>query len=354
MESIWAFGAISDPVLRLALWCCAGALLLSSLLLLAIVGLRLHLLRNQRREQRFVLRWRPILLECLLAMQLPAAAPSLAANEQYFFLRLWLRLLETVRGDNKQILLQLARNVGCVEFSMRMLDGANRGRQLLAIMALGHLRERAAWEHLRQLAHAPDAGRSFAAMRALIQIAPGHAAEMAELPLLRDDWPLARVTALLQPVSAAFSPALLAALRQQNDLNKVEKSLRLLELLHITPGRAELLPWLAARSPAHLQVRALRVARHPQFLPRIRALCQHQDWRVRVQAAHALGATGGEQDLALLATMLSDAQWWVRYRAAYALLEHPAGGMPLAARLQEELSDRYAVDILKQAIAEHV
>ena len=51
------YAALSDPLLRAALWAGFGAIVVSMLLLMYIVGLRLVLLEQQQRERRFVARW---------------------------------------------------------------------------------------------------------------------------------------------------------------------------------------------------------------------------------------------------------------------------------------------------------
>ena len=50
--------------------------------------------------------------------------------------------------------------------------------------------------------------------------------------------------------------------------------------------------------------------------------------------------------------MLSDKQWWVRYRAAKALEKMPFVSAQEMKDLQYDHYDRFSRDILKQAIAE--
>ena len=54
------FSAISDPILQVALWAGLIALALTAVMALAIVLLRLALLRDQQRWDRFVQTWRPL------------------------------------------------------------------------------------------------------------------------------------------------------------------------------------------------------------------------------------------------------------------------------------------------------
>jgi hypothetical protein len=75
---------------------------------------------------------------------------------------------------------------------------------------------------------------------------------------------------------------------------------------------------------------------------------------VRVHAVSALGDVGEEKDLELLTHLLSDPQWWVRYRAAQAINHLPfvtAGDME---EIKKHLSDGFAIDMLSQVISERM
>jgi hypothetical protein len=49
---------------------------------------------------------------------------------------------------------------------------------------------------------------------------------------------------------------------------------------------------------------------------------------------------------------LSDREWWVRYRAAQALVELPWLAQAELRALQDGLTDRFAADMLAQVVAE--
>lgn len=87
--------------------------------------------------------------------------------------------------------------------------------------------------------------------------------------------------------------------------------------------------------------RALRRHAEPETVPVLLRLLNDDDWRVRAQAARALGALRVTSAAAPLAAAVRDRAWWVRYRAALALaqiggearerlLEVSRGGDPLA------------------------
>jgi hypothetical protein len=67
----------------------------------------------------------------------------------------------------------------------------------------------------------------------------------------------------------------------------------------------------------------LRLLKSAEDLPVVRACLSHEDSCVRVQAAAALGRIGEDDDEDRLVPLLSDREWWVRYRAAQALSRLP-------------------------------
>jgi HEAT repeat protein len=74
-----------------------------------------------------------------------------------------------------------------------------------------------------------------------------------------------------------------------------------------------------------------------------------EDWRVRAQAARALGAVGVAEAVPELTRALSDRSWWVRFRAALALAQLGDAGRSVL-RAARELPDRYAGDMAAMVI----
>jgi HEAT repeat protein len=73
---------------------------------------------------------------------------------------------------------------------------------------------------------------------------------------------------------------------------------------------------------------------------------------VRGQTAKVLGRIGEHSDVNRLIPLLADAEWWVRYRAAQALVGVPFLSMAEIELLRHNLADRFARDMLAQALAE--
>jgi HEAT repeat protein len=71
-----------------------------------------------------------------------------------------------------------------------------------------------------------------------------------------------------------------------------------------------------------------------------------------MQAATLLGRMGHAEDAGRLEKLLGDAEWWVRFRAAQALVRLPGVGARNLEQIRMRLIDRYARDILGQVVAE--
>ncbi len=318
---------------------------------LFILGLRSQRSWELRREQQFQQRWRPLLMQALIDETAITLQP-LARGDRWRFLKLWNRMQESVRGEANQRLAAVAYRLGCQHTARRLLASGNLTRRLFAILTLGHMRDTTAWSLLEFQLRQPVAISSLYAARALIQIDTERGVRTVVPQLLqRDDWEMVRIAILLQEFRDALGGELtrhLAALPAE----RLPRALQLAEALHLHVPADTLLPWLQASQPVELLGAALRLASGHGVLPAVRELASHADWRVRVQAAHALGRLGTEADVAVLTRLLSDPQWWVRYRAAGALANLPFLGRTRLRRLLDELPDRYAREISHQVFAE--
>ena len=339
----------TDIYLQVALWTGIGAMVLTLLVGLQIVWLRLASRRLQRREQAVTLKWRPLLNAAIAGEEL-GNLPDLAKRDRVLFIKLWLHLQQAVRGEASEGLNGIARRLGCDVDMRTLLAHGNRAERLLATLALGHMRDRESWAALARAAHGADSASSVHALWALVQTDPARSAqEMAPLLLRRDDWPLSQLANILQNARSEWQLVLaLALLRVSRE--ELPQALRLVAALRIDLPQAQLRGYLAS-SEAEVVLAALRLSRVPSVLPQVRGHLESTDWRIRLQAVRALGELGDRSDVARLRALLSDPEWWVRYRAAQALTSLPF----LSAAELAELSnagDRYAADMMAQVAAE--
>lgn len=343
------FAALSDPLLRWVLVVSLAVFALCASLLLLIVLLHLRLALRERRLRVVRERWRRLMTRAALGDAVQA--PPVDAREGEILLPLFNELCETVQG--KESLAHFARGAGLDRIARGLLASGSVRRRLLAINTVGHVGPHDAMAELEQTCAEPDPIVSLAAARALLRLDPGHSMpRLVPMMLERGDWSIARLAAMLAASDlAALEIALTSAMRNARG-TRLERLLLLAEVLPPDrSGRWARRALRRARSEAQLAA-ALRLVSDPRDAPLVRRLLDHSSWRVRVRAVTALERVAGQEDLPRLVSALSDPEWWVRLRAARALARLPMFGPEALKRLSEVVSDRFARDALRHAIAE--
>lgn len=341
---------LSHPLF--AAWIGIGAIALSLLLILLLAYLRFSLRRRTQAERTFLATWRPLLLSSLQS-SVATVLPMVARHERIYFLKLWNQLIRSASSNEAaENLIAIAYSVGADRYSRRFLTHGKRVECLLATLTLGHLRDHASWDALVLQTMAADNATSIHAFQALVQIdAAAAAQQLTPLMLARNDWAIAHIAGILQPAHAAFMLPLLEAADEIRAAHLV-RALRLIEALQLPLSHAAILKLLDKDNDTDIIIAALRIASDASLLPYIRPHLQHPDWRVRGQAAKVIGRIGEHPDVNRLIPLLADAEWWVRYRAAQSLVGIPFLSMTEIELLRNNLSDRFARDMLSQAIAE--
>lgn len=341
-----------DLALRVALALGAIAFAVTCSLTLQVLMLRGLAVRRRGAHAAVIERWRPRLLQAAASGEAAVPAP-LAAREREPLLLLWNRLQDGLRGRAHDSLNAWAVSMGLADLARRYASQQRGARRLLGLRTLGHLGRPEDWERLAALLADPRSQVSLAAARALLRVDPGKAAPLVlDQFLARTDWPVPQLGTLLREAGA---DAIGFALAERLLENPPAQQVRLLPLARVTeaPGRGSVIEAVLAiaTEPAVLSA-TLQQVHGPASRPRVQALCAHADWQVRSYAALALGRLGDARDRPLLVRLLSDREWWVRYRAASALLDLPGVDAVAAEALAAALTDRFARDILAQVRAE--
>lgn len=348
------FGTVSDPLVAAALWTAYAALAATATLLLVVGFIRIRLVRRLARERQGAEVWNPLLAQCI--DRVPDALPRLRRRDADVFLVLWCRAQESLRGQAQQHLREMARRLGIRDIARSMLLSGKLRLELLALITLGHLRDRGAIPVLEPfVAHASPLA-SLTAAHALVRIDPASGLpQLLAAATHRDDWPRARVVSILQECDARQVAALLSeAIRAE--LGKAGAgpgATRLLRLHAAADGetlRAAVLAALGTRQDAETLAAALAALSHPEDVLHARRLLNHPEWFVRVAAVRALGRFGGREDFARLTHALADKAWWVRLRAAQALCAIPGVDADELRALRDRLADRFSADALRQAL----
>lgn len=330
-----------------------AALGAAALLAAALIVRRLAR-RRERVRARLAALWRPLLTRVALEDGYQPRATRLRRRHLVDVMEEWNAFQDALRGSGTMRLNELARIIGIDRSARRLLRSGGLGARILAIRTLGHLRDPADWAALEEQLVAPNALLSFYAAAALIQIdaqraMPGIMAQLEH----RENWPGEAIAGLLKEAGTQVTREPIRAL-----------------ILSLAPGKVPpLLPWLDRADPIlaneigalllrskpedpRVVAAALLVLRDPAMLAAIRALAGSPDAEVRKHLAITLGRLGDLQEHDLLVSLMSDPVWWVRYRAAQALVRLRGMESVRLDATRRRLTDRYARDMLDHVRAE--
>jgi hypothetical protein len=320
-----------------------------------VLGLRVSHILHKRHLQQLRATWWPIFAETAASEQFAAdaALPSVRFWQKLMLLREWSRFRSLVMGQATVSLNTLAGRLDMLPLAKRHMNRRSVAHRLLGLQVVGQLRDRDSWDAISATIEDPNIALSVTAATALTDIDPDRAIPRV-VPLIGQfvRWPRTQVGRILNRAGPdivsvrlcreiADAPADAAILLLQfadsafaGDINAVaEKLLK------------------DRREPAVLSA-ALKAARGRICPERVVELTRHDVWYVRMQAATFLGRAGNVADLAALEPLLSDSEWWVRYRAAQALVASPFLGPNALRRIASRQQDQFARDILQQALAE--
>lgn len=347
MGSVAAF----EPVVRLAWGTALVSVALSAALVVQVLRMRRRLARRERRSQEVFARWRPILFEAVAGGS--PSLPALPREEEDAFLLLWIQLLDGIRGDSVARLADVGARMGARRLALERIDGGDALGRVLALRTFGYLQRPEDRERVLHWLDDPRSYISLAAARALVRIDPERAAdELLPRLVARADWPVPLFADVLAQASPARLSARFAALCAELPPAPLARLLPLASIVDEHVVDALLRRLLSPGQEPEVLAAALRLVRSPALLEPVRRAASHEAWSVRVQAAAALGRVGEPRDRELVATLLQDAEWWVRYRAAQALVVRPYGAPGELRALADSLDDRFARDMVQQVLAE--
>lgn len=328
---------------------------LSMILCLFIVIIRFFLYVEEVRNKKLAALWRPIFAECLYSI--PKALPVIKKNEQFSFMLLWTYFQESLRGDSKDKLNVLARCVNLNALAIKYLGHKNKAKRLVAIMTIGHLGDRTAWKDLRAIAKGEESTvLSLTAANALCKI-DGKFAAPVVIPLIRyrKDWPANKIGTLLFEIGPYhIAEPLIDCIADAESDDKA----RLISFLRFCSHEKALpvIRKIMERNPAEQIIanclKLLGYFADKRDLEIIKKYLDHDLWYIRVQAVNAFGKIATIADQHYLIKRLTDKEWWVRYRAAQALIALPYMTESMFAQIITVCKDRFARDILIQVAKE--
>lgn len=337
----------SDPKIVFAFWLGVAVVAVTLMMLAIIIVMRQVTTRRERNHEAAVQKWTG-----LLDTLKPAELPTLAARDLQGFVNAWISRAGP-GGDSAGHLRSVASAVGLEKHLIRLIDATDFNDRVLAITALGHLRE--AWTFDRLVPFLADRSPvvSLCAASALMRIDPAKAVDLFVPQIVRrSDWARGRVAAILR---GAQDPVVAKALSEATLQANADLAPRLVRFLaSVSPEQASTVirTILRSRADDHLISTCLQVMSNPRDLDLVRPMLAHERWHVRMHAATAVGRLGAAGDEALLVGLLSDREWWVRYRAAQALTQMPFLDDDDLFAIGARQTDRFAIDALGHVMAE--
>ncbi|HET6435383.1 MAG TPA: HEAT repeat domain-containing protein [Xanthomonadaceae bacterium] len=341
----------ADAKLVFAFWLGVVVVCVAVIMLLVIVGMRQAMLRKQRIHDEAARVWGAILSDVVHGSA--ADVPRLARADVSGFIEAWNQLHAALPPGGSPPLRKAAGQAGAGDQLRAMLDRGGFHDRVVAIIALGHLRERDDFDRLARFLHAPSAIVSLSAARALMQVDNERAVALFVPQIVaRLDWSQSGVAEILREADTAIVSRELGEVALQANAEAAPRLVRFLADISPTDAAPVIRRILQSSQDEHLISTCLQVLEDPRDLHLVRGLLGRERWHVRMHAATALGRLGEKDDEWLLLPMLSDAQWWVRYRAAQALVRLFRLHSQDPDSLRGGLVDPYARDILDQVLAE--
>jgi HEAT repeat protein len=248
---------------------------------------------------------------------------------------------------------EMARRIGLDAYAATLLDRKDDADKIAALNLLGWQGDARLIPMVRNLMKTGRASLSRAAAEALLRMDPTSVEEVVIQVRDRFGYVRARVELMLREVGTArLDPALTRVIATSDDRGKM----RLLDYLGCSsPSAARQIcrDVIATSTNAELVAAALKTlatVAQPEDADLGRRFAADDRPFLRLAALRVLKETAGTQDLQLLEQLTSDSSWWVRQRAAEALVSVDAGS-EIAARVLEAHEDPYARAAVTAALA---
>ena len=339
--------------LQVALRSSEAAMLMSVVLITWIIVLRVRLRTGLKRARKLAATWRPVFAEAALREDYAAALPNLERRDLEMFLSEWNAVEDVVKGESTPGLRKLVQRLRVTEDIRKLLRAKRLTPKALATAALGHLKDEHSWADLFAQLDSDNHVLSLLSARALVEIDPARAIpQIIPRILTRQDWPPGRVAALLRRAGPDIAGGPLC---RAMTAGSVEQAVCLLPFVNQAPAplaAATLRTLLHDASDVRVVTACLRAVEDPTLASLVRHYLSHPRWFVRLLAVEALGRIAEREDVERIVHLLSDEQWWVRYRAAQALVALPWLNAADLKAIQSNQRDRFAREILEQAVAE--
>jgi HEAT repeat protein len=299
--------------------------------------------------------WWPILAEAAVTTDPVdrSRRPVVRRRERLILLREWSRFRGLVHGRASANLNALAIDLGLLPLARREMRRRLVDHRLLGLRAVGQMKDVDSWDLIATSIENDNIALAVTAATALADIDPDRAIPRIVPIIARSArWPRTQVGRILNGAGPEIVSLVLCREIADAPAGQAVRLLQFADSAFDSDINAVAERLLMTRDEPGLLSAALKAARGRICPERVRELTGHETWFVRMQAATLLGRAGLREDLPALEPLLADAQWWVRYRAAQALVASPYLGPNAIRRIAGRQEDPFACDILQQALAE--
>ncbi len=343
--------SISDPALRYLAYCVLTITGLVLILMMQVISFRIYSVYQDRNNLIAKRIWRPVLAEMMVTDI--DTIPRLKKQHQHAFLREWNRFHNLLRGDVHDRLKKLSRKTRLDIIAHKYIDRGGMRELLQGIVTLGHMQDYSIWNKLIDLVDSEHPVVSLTAAQALVDIDSRNAMKfLMPFVIKRRDWPTARVAMLLHSADPQELYSMIEHAISTSPIEDIPFLLKFLGTSHFDPAIKKICMSLGNSHDSRIISACIDAAKDAQGLELARSHVNDPAWFVRLHVARALGRLGSRDDLQLLVQLLSDAEWWVRYRSAQAIAGLPFIYMDDMQKIYDESTDRYARDILAQVMSE--
>jgi hypothetical protein len=348
-------GALSSEALAIAYWVEAILALLALATFLSIFLLRIRTDRHKKavaaahaQAQACLTRW--------LDNEPYRCKPTSRIGVREL-LKVWLYRTSLVEGPHKRTLIIHGKAAGLRRHVKHLLRSGKVPDELLALKAAALLKEPRLVKSMLPLLDSKNNVVSIFAAEAIALSSSSHAVQTVLPRILQQNaWSEKKVVEILKAI-VGDSPAITEYMVSQvlTPPSDAKAQAYVAKFLGSQPFelRAPYLSRLLRKATDDKVLSAcLDGLREPASVELARQYLTHPRWHVRVHAIQAIGKLGSAQDEPALIKRLSDEQWWVRYRAAQALVSMPGTSGRTLLDLYAKLTDPYARDMLKHAASE--
>ena len=289
-------------------------------LLLCFV-MRQRRLQAQKHSERVEAEWRQFCFQALMTEQ-PERLPPMNQRDLYDVVEMWLHTFDRIRGvDAAKGLIRLGEWLDFSNRLLPLLTSRSLDEKLLAIMALGLLKERRALPVIRENLDNPYPLLSLAAMKAFMDIAPEEGLPELMQRIDTPGWPMGRVRQLLYSAPRQLQTHYLAVAAETLSEHQLPHLMELVFALAPSESSGVAKDCLR-RFPEHalLIQTVLKHTAEPQFLPLARAGCQSDAPELRNESLLALGRLGGTEERECLMHHLDNDTWLNQQASAKSLI----------------------------------